>query len=108
MNGRDAGGAWYWERSGHAGAAVEAHYRPRSYWPAHAVIRMNAPAPLKGLRAGIGLAFDDNLTLAIATGAANITTVDGAREQMTVTSEGHPLSFPVSRSERLTIRRSPA
>lgn len=93
--GRPAGGAWYWEKSGHQGAAVEAHYRPEHYWPAHAKIRMNAP--LKGVSAGRGLAYDDSLTLAISTGAANSAAVDGHTERMTVTSDGKKLfSFPVS------------
>lgn len=42
VNGKPAGGAWYWEKSGHVGAAVEAHYRPKHYWPVHARIRMTA------------------------------------------------------------------
>ena len=95
VNGRPAGGAWFWEKSGHQGAAVEAHYRPELCWPAHAKIRMNAP--LKGVSAGTGLAYDDSLTLAMSTGAANIATVDGRTERMTVTSEGKKVfSFPVS------------
>lgn len=95
VNGSDAGGVWYWEASGHQGAAVEAHYRPAHYWPAHASIRMNAP--VKGLSAGRGLAFDDSLTLAMSTGAANIATVDGNAERMIVTSDGKRVfDFPVS------------
>lgn len=95
VNGAPAGGAWYWEKSAHRGAAVEAHYRPQHYWPAHAKIRMNAP--VKGLSAGKGLAYDDSLTLSMSTGAANIATVDGHSERMTVTSDGKKVfSFPVS------------
>lgn len=95
VNGAPAGGAWYWEKSAHQGAAVEAHYRPRHYWPAYAKIRMNAP--VKGLSAGKGLAYDDNLTLSMSTGAANIATVDGHSERMTVTSDGKTVfTFPVS------------
>jgi len=93
VNGRPADGAWVWEKSGHEGATVEAHYRPEHYWPAHAKIRMNAP--LKGVSAGTGLAYDDSLTLAMSTGAANIATVDGRTERMTVTSDGKKV-FPVS------------
>ncbi|MEP7177511.1 MAG: L,D-transpeptidase [Pseudonocardiales bacterium] len=58
---------------------------------------------MKGLSAGRGLAFDDSLTLSIATGAANITTVDGASERMTVTSDGKTVfSFPVSLGDAST------
>lgn len=67
VNGVPARGAWYWERSGHLGAAVEAHYRPAQYWPAHAKIRMNAP--VKGQSAGVGLKYDDSLTLAMSPGS---------------------------------------
>jgi len=95
VNGRPAGGAWFWEKSGHAGAAVEAHYRPQHYWPPHAKIRMDAP--LTGVTPGSGLAYDDSLTLSVSTGAANIATVDGHTERMTVTSDGKKVfSFPVS------------
>jgi lipoprotein-anchoring transpeptidase ErfK/SrfK len=95
VNGRPAGGAWFWQRSEIPGYKVEALYRPRSYWPAHATIRANFP--LKGLSAGRGLAYDDSLTLSIATGARNISTVDNATHQMTVTSDGKVVHrMPVS------------
>ncbi len=95
VNGQPAAGAWYWQRSGRAGQALEAHYRLRDYWPAHAQIHLSLP--VKGLPAGHGLVFDDSLTLSIATGAANITTVDGATERMVVTSDGRKVfDFPVS------------
>lgn len=95
VNGLPAGGAWYWQRSGHAGAAVEAHYRTRTYWPGHARIALDAP--LTGLSAGAGLAYDDSLTLTMATGAANIATIDGSSERMIVTSLGRTVfDLPVS------------
>lgn len=54
-------------------------------------------APVKGLSPGKGLAYDDSLTLSMATGAANIATVAGHSERMTVTSDGKTVfSFPVS------------
>lgn len=95
VNGQPAAGAWYWQRSGRAGQVLEAHYRLRDYWPAHA--RIHLDLPVKGLPAGHGLVFDDSLTLSIATGAANITTVNGATERMVVTSDGRKVfDFPVS------------
>ena len=95
VNGSPAGGAWFWQTSGRPGVAIEALYRPRTYWPAHAQI--NADFPLKGLSAGPGQAFDDSLTLSVATGAAHISTVDNATHQMTVTSDGKVVHrMPVS------------
>ena len=94
VNGQPAGGAWFWVNSA-SGYAMEAHYRPQTYWPAHSVIEMKMP--LKGLTAGRGLAFDDNLTLHINIGAAHVSRVDGASERMTVTSDGQTIKmFPVS------------
>jgi hypothetical protein len=43
VNGKPAGGAGYWQKSGRQGQALEAHYRPRTYWPAHAKIFVNLP-----------------------------------------------------------------
>jgi lipoprotein-anchoring transpeptidase ErfK/SrfK len=95
VNGALVSGAWYWQRSGHAGQVLEARYRLRTYSPVHAQIHVDLP--IKGEPAGRGLAYDDNLTLSIATGAATVATVDGATERMTVTSDGTTvLSFPVS------------
>jgi len=74
VNGHPAAGAWYWETSAHPGAVVEAHYRLADYWPAHA--RIELTAPIKGLSAGTGLAYADNVSLSMATGAAHVATVD--------------------------------
>jgi lipoprotein-anchoring transpeptidase ErfK/SrfK len=94
INGQPAGGAWFWVDS-NSGYAMEAHYRPQHYWPAHSKITMNMP--LKGLSAGKGLAFDDSLTLDMNIGAAHISVVDGSSEQMRVTSDGRTVKqFPVS------------
>ena len=88
VNGQPAQGAWFWVPS-NAGYAMEAHYRLQKYWPAHSKIEMKMP--LKGVSAGKGLAYDDSLTLSIKIGAEHISTVDGASEQMTVTSDGAPV-----------------
>lgn len=101
VNGRVASGAWFWERSGRKGQVLEAHYRLRSYWPAHAKIHVTIP--VQGLAAGPGLAYDDNLTLSISTGAANIATVDGRTKRMTVISDGRTvMTFPVSLGKATT------
>jgi len=86
VNGAVVNGAWYWEKSGRKGQALESHYRLRQYWPAHA--KINVEMPVKGLSAGAGLSYENSLTLSIATGAANITAVDCSAEKMTVTSNG--------------------
>jgi hypothetical protein len=86
VNGKPAGGAWYWQKSGRPGRALEAHYRPRTYWPAHAKIFVDMP--VRGLSAAAGLVFHDSLTLSIATGAANVSTADCRAEKLTATSDG--------------------
>lgn len=96
VNGTPAKGAWYFETSAaFKNYPIEGHFRLQDFWPAHATIRMKLPA--KGLSAGTGLAFDDSLTLAFSTGAANISTVNDATHTLTVTTDGKPYgSFPVS------------
>jgi len=100
VNGQPANGAWFWVTSS-SGYAMEAHYRPQQYWPAHAKIEM--AMPIKGISAGKGLAFDDSLTLQINTGAAHVSTVDGTNEKMSVTSDGKPVkTLPVSLGQAAT------
>ena len=95
VNGKPIAGGWYFEHTAHAGAALEAHFRPQAYWPGHASI--NLDLPVAGLSAGPGLSFDNSLTLAIHTGAANILTVDATSLHMTVVSDGRQYgTFPVS------------
>lgn len=88
-------GNWFFEKTAHAGAALEAHWRPQTYWPAHARIHMDLP--VKGLSAGDGLTFDDSLTLDMSTGIAYIGTIDATALRMKVTADGEPFgTFPVS------------
>ena len=75
VNGKPAAGAWYWERSSLSSQALEAHYRPARYWPAHASIKV--AMPVAGLWAGPGLVFDNSLTLSMKTGAAQLVKIDG-------------------------------
>ena len=95
VNGASAAGAWYWEASAHPGAKIEAHYRPDTFWPAHAQIKVTFPPA--GTSAGPGLAFDGKLSsLSIATGDARIGTVDGS-SKLTVTDNGKPWgTFPLA------------
>ncbi|MDQ2749019.1 MAG: L,D-transpeptidase [Pseudonocardiales bacterium] len=96
VDGQPAQGAWYFESSAsEKGYPLEAHFRLQEYWPAHAEIKMDLP--VQGLSAGKGLAFDNSLTLAFTTGAANIATVDDATHSLSLTTDGKPVgSFPVS------------
>jgi lipoprotein-anchoring transpeptidase ErfK/SrfK len=96
VNGAPADGGWYFQRSAiYSDYPLEAHYRTRSYWPAHAQVHMDLAT--KGQPAGTGLVFDNSLTLDMSTGAANVSKIDGKTERMTVTSDGKQVfSFPVS------------
>jgi lipoprotein-anchoring transpeptidase ErfK/SrfK len=95
VNGKPITGGWYFEHTLHAGSALEGHYRPATYWPAHAKIEMNLP--VAGVTAGTGLSFDNSLTLSMTTGAANLLTVDAHTLQMTVKSDNRVYgTFPVS------------
>ncbi|MBV9592359.1 MAG: L,D-transpeptidase [Actinobacteria bacterium] len=96
IDGAAANGAWYFEDSAQiSGYPLEAHYRTQNFWPGHAQIKMEMP--VKGLSAGTGLVFDDSLTLSMATGPANISTVDASSLRMTVTSDGATVkTIPVS------------
>ena len=86
VDGRPAGGAWYWQKSSTAGQAVEAHYRTQEYWPGNAAIKVDLP--IKDLSAGPGLRFENSLTLDAATGPKQITQVDCASETVTVSRDG--------------------
>jgi lipoprotein-anchoring transpeptidase ErfK/SrfK len=73
----------------------------QSFWPAHAKITMSLP--LQGLSAGTGLAYDDNLTLAFSTGAANVATVDDSTHTLTLVSDGRTVGkYLVSLGSSLT------
>jgi lipoprotein-anchoring transpeptidase ErfK/SrfK len=95
VNGKPIAGAWYFETSAAGKGPIEGHFRPQSYWPAHAKIHVDIPA--KGLSAGRGLAYDDSLTLDFSTGARHIALVNDASHTITVTSDGvEKYKFPVS------------
>jgi lipoprotein-anchoring transpeptidase ErfK/SrfK len=95
VNGAPAHGAWFWQKSEIPGYALEAIYRPRQYWPAHAAI--HADLPMKDLSAGKGLTYDDSLTLSVRTGARHVSVVDNVTHRMTVTSDGKVVqTMPVS------------
>jgi lipoprotein-anchoring transpeptidase ErfK/SrfK len=105
VNGKPVKGAWYFEySSANKGYPIEGHFRPQSYWTAHAKIHIGIPA--KGLSAGSGLSYDDSLTLDFTTGARNVSTVDDAAHKITVTSDGKKFgTFPVSLGANKTPTR---
>ncbi|SDJ27526.1 Lipoprotein-anchoring transpeptidase ErfK/SrfK [Frankineae bacterium MT45] len=102
VNGQPANGAWYFEdSSSFAGAVMEAHYRPKTYWPANSKIVMTANT--KGVSAGDGLYFDDDFSLAMSTSDARIGTVDANSLQLSITLNGAPWgTFPVSLGSNAT------
>jgi lipoprotein-anchoring transpeptidase ErfK/SrfK len=96
VNGTPVSGGWYFERKyGDPSHPIEADYRMANYWPGHAQIHLDLP--VKGVSAGPGLSFDDNLTLDFTTGAANVLTVDDATHKVSVVSDGKAWgTFPTS------------
>ena len=96
VNGRAVHGSWYFERrSGLTGKPIEADFRLEHYWPAHATVSVSVRA--KGLSAGPGLGFQNNLALTFRTGAAHVVTVSDKTHQMTVRDDGKVWAkFPVS------------
>lgn len=93
VNGQPYDGAWFFQNSNNRLYKVEAIFHGQNYWPPHAKIHVDMP--IKGLSAGTGLAFSDNLTLDVNTGAANVSTVVG--EQMSVVSDSKLVKqMPVS------------
>jgi lipoprotein-anchoring transpeptidase ErfK/SrfK len=89
VDGQPADGAWYWEHSSVSSEAMEAHYRLKAYWPAHSTVTVSMP--LQGLWAGEGLVFDNDLSLDMNIGAAQLAKVDGTPgvDTMTISSDGH-------------------
>ncbi len=100
VNGVAVTGGWYFEASAqNPGYPLEAHFRANPvagsaspYWPANSTITMNMAT--LGVSAGTGLAFDDSLTLSMATADAHISFVDCSAERMTVTDNGAVVGTP--------------
>ena len=97
VNGQPVNGGWYFEYSARSsGHLMEAHYRMKTFWPAHA--HVHVAFNLKGVSAGPGLVFDGKLTsLDFNTGPANIAIVDDGAHKITISSDGQQKwVFPVS------------
>jgi lipoprotein-anchoring transpeptidase ErfK/SrfK len=94
VDGQPANGAWYWEQPTAdevASKTIEAHYRLSEYWPAHSTIQVKLP--IDGLSAGAGLVYSGALSsVTFKTGAAHVSTVNGATLRMSVTSDGKPVA----------------
>jgi lipoprotein-anchoring transpeptidase ErfK/SrfK len=90
VDGRAAGGAWYWVEPTAAQKRqheLEAHYRPRAFWPAHSHVHVQFG--FGGRSAGAGLVFAKGLTsLDFSIGAAHVSVIDAQRLRMTVTTDG--------------------
>ncbi len=95
-DGRPLDARWYFEPSStKKGYPVEGHLRPRSYWPAHATIRVHVGS--KGLPAGRSFGFVDDLDLEFRTGARRVVTVDSRSDHLTVQQDGRTTAtYPVS------------
>jgi lipoprotein-anchoring transpeptidase ErfK/SrfK len=99
VNGQPVDGAWFWEQptadevNGHI---IEAHYRPRHYWPADSTVHV--AIPIGGLSAGPGLAYSPKLSsLDYKIGDAHISQVDASTLSMRVNSNGRLVNtFAVS------------
>jgi lipoprotein-anchoring transpeptidase ErfK/SrfK len=87
-DGKPLAADWYFEySSAKAGYPVEAHLRPKDYWPAHSNIAVTFPPA--GTSLGTGLVSDGKLSsLEFKIGASHITTVDNSTHTVTVVSDG--------------------
>ncbi|WP_260174755.1 Ig-like domain-containing protein [Streptomyces sp. PanSC19] len=82
-------GAWHWVDS------ATLHYRPRTYWPAHATIRVHSG--LGGAHLGGGLYGGPSRPLTFTTGARIEAVTDVSAHRMTVFRDGEPLrTLPVT------------
>ena len=95
VNEKPVQAAWYFEHSAAGLGAMEAHLRPKSYWPAHAKVHVSLDT--RGKAAGHGLTYDDSLTLDFTTGAHTVATVDDSTNTLMVRTDGVSVAtFPVS------------
>ena len=85
VNGVAATGAWFWEKP-YASTPMEVHYRPETYWPAHAKIHVDLP--VQNLSAGKGLSFANSLTLDFSIGDYHFSRIDARTLQMKVYNNG--------------------
>ena len=70
-------------------------YRPKTYWPAHQKVTLNAR--LAGVRAGKDIYMTKNLFRTFEIGAARITKINMKKHRMTVTVDGKKVrSVPIS------------
>ena len=82
-------GAWTWFSD------REAHFRPRTFWPAHAKVKINLQ--LNGLPAGGGIYGQQNQLIDFTVGSKRVSVVDVAKHRLTYTVNGRAeKTIPVS------------
>ncbi|UNS96615.1 Ig-like domain-containing protein [Streptomyces tubbatahanensis] len=82
-------GSWHWVNS------KELHYRPRSYWPAHASITLRSS--LKGLKVREGLYGGKSKPVRMKTGDRIVAVADASSLEMTVKKNGKTIrSVPIT------------
>jgi lipoprotein-anchoring transpeptidase ErfK/SrfK len=83
------GGAWRWVSS------TELHWRPQNYWQPGTHVTVNSN--LLGVDAGNGVWGSEQRSVLFSIGAAQVSTVDIAAHQMTVTRNGQTLrTIPIT------------
>lgn len=82
-------GGWYWF------SPTELRFRPKTYWPAHTKVTLNAD--LAGVKAGPGLWGVEDRTIKFAVGERHYSRVDAKKHRMVVRSGGKVVKrMPVS------------
>jgi lipoprotein-anchoring transpeptidase ErfK/SrfK len=85
-------GAWHWFSD------TELHYRPKEFWPANTDVAVKAK--LKGVKFGKNTFGDHNTSTSFRVGAEQISIVDIANYEMTVTKNGKVVrTIPVTNGE---------
>jgi lipoprotein-anchoring transpeptidase ErfK/SrfK len=86
-------GAWTWFSD------REAHFRPRTFWPAHAKVKVNLR--LNGLPAGGGIYGQQDQLIDFTIGSKQVSTVDVSRHRLTYAVDGRvKKTIPVTTGDR--------
>lgn len=117
VNGKPVHGGWYFERRyADPGHPIEADFRLRTTWPARAKIHL--ALPVRGMSAGDGLHFGNNLSLTFSTGPDRIVKVYQKTHQLSVLDNGRVMrkmhvslgspSSPTLRGTKVIMEKSPS
>ena len=114
VNGTEAHGAWYFERSMKPGYPVEGHFRLQKWWPANSTVQIDVAA--RRVAAGHGLAFSNDVRLSFHTGPRVVAVVDDQKHHMFVTRDGKPVGYypvalgssatPTTRGTKIIMRKA--